>query len=62
MKGGFDRSPGGDEYFDEIHHCPNCDTWWLVTFVDRYAGPDEIKIRGPLSDDAIKEQRERMST
>ena len=60
--GRWDRSPGGDDYFDDFHCCPSCDTWWIVTFVDRFAGPEEVRIRGPLSDDEIKAPREGIST
>jgi hypothetical protein len=61
-RGGWDRSPGGDEFVDEIHCCPRCNTWWLVTFVDRYASADEIKIMGPLTEDEQSEQYERLSS
>jgi hypothetical protein len=62
IRGGRDRSPGGDEFVDEIHRCPTCNAWWLVTFVDRFASADEIKTMGPLSDEDIKEQRQRLKS
>ena len=59
-RGGWERSPGGDEFVDEIHRCPNCDAWWLVTFVDRFASADETKITGPLTDEEVSEQLQRL--
>lgn len=45
----WDRSPSGDEYADEIHRCGGCGAWWVVTRVDRFCGPEEMKIDGPLT-------------
>lgn len=61
-RGGWDRSPGGDEYFDEIHRCSRCEAWYMLTFVDRFAGPDECRLSGPLTSDEIEEQRLRLSS
>jgi hypothetical protein len=34
--------------------------WSLVTFVDRFSGPDDMKIEGPLTDDEAEEQKTKM--
>jgi hypothetical protein len=59
--GGWDTSPGGDEFWDVLHLCGNCNAWSMVTHCERYAGPPEIKVRGPLSEKEVNEQRERMA-
>ncbi|MEX0709395.1 MAG: hypothetical protein WD078_15675 [Woeseia sp.] len=60
-RGGWDRSPGGDEFGDEIHCCAQCGAWSIVTFVDRFAGPDEIKVTGPLTTEEVEQLRQRLS-
>jgi len=45
----WDRSPWGDEYADELHQCGGCGVWWVVTWVDRFCGPEEKRIDGPLT-------------
>lgn len=57
---GEDRSPWGDEYSDELHRCAACGAWSVVTFVDRFCGPEERKIVGPMSDEEAAERREAM--
>ena len=59
--GGWDTSPGGDEFWDVLHECPDCHSWSMVTHVDRYAGPPEVKVRGPLSRQELEEQRVRLA-
>jgi hypothetical protein len=60
LSGGSDRSPGGDEFSDVLHLCSNCDAWLMVTHCERYAGPPETKVCGPLSEKELNEQRERI--
>jgi len=57
---GADRSPGGDEYSDELHRCAACGAWAVVTIVDRFSGPVERKVYGPLSDEEAVERRKVM--
>jgi hypothetical protein len=57
---GWERSPYGDEFADELHRCEGCGAWWWVTFVDRFSGEDEIHVEGPLSEEEAREQRERI--
>ena len=59
--GGWSRSPGGDEYYDEIHRCSQCGEWSMLTFIDRFAGSDEIKVTGPLTGEEVQQQRQRLS-
>ena len=56
----WERSPYGDEFSDELHQCKKCLAWSLVTFVDRFSGPDDMKIEGPLTDDEAEEQKTKM--
>jgi hypothetical protein len=51
----------GDEYYDEIHCCSQCSTWSMVSFIDRFAGPDEVKVTGPLTSEEMEQQRQRLS-
>jgi hypothetical protein len=55
-----DRSPWGDEYADELHQCAWCGAWAVVTSVDRFAGPDETRVDGPLSPEEVEEWRQLM--
>jgi hypothetical protein len=57
---GWERSPWGDEYSDQLHRCENCGAWAIVTMVDRFSGPEETKVDGPLSDEEAAERREAM--
>jgi hypothetical protein len=57
---GWERSPYGDEFSDELHRCPDCGAWSLVSVVDRFCGPDEVKVSGPLSEQEAEEQRQRL--
>ena len=59
--GGWSRSPGGDEYYDEIHCCSQCGVWSMVTYIDRFAGADEIKVTGPLTIEEVEQQRQRIA-
>jgi hypothetical protein len=34
----------------------------MVTFIDRFAGPDEIKVTGPLTSEEVERQRQRLSS
>jgi hypothetical protein len=58
--GGWDRSPTGDEFSDELHICSECNAWSMVTYVDRFAGPVEVKVTGPLSEEEVQQQRQRL--
>jgi len=57
---GGERSPWGDDFSDELHRCTNCRAWAVVTVVDRFSGPEETKVYGPLSDEEAAERREAM--
>lgn len=57
----WERSPYGDEFSDELHRCRKCGAWSLLTSVDRFSGPDEVKVDGPLTDAEAEEQKDRMS-
>ena len=58
----WERSPYGDEFSDELHQCTQCHAWSLMTFVDRFSGPDELKIEGPLTEEEAEAQKTRMSS
>ena len=58
----WERSPSSDEFSDELHFCENCGAWSLLTFVERFAGPDEVKARGPLTEKELEEVRERLQS
>ena len=58
----WERSPYGDEFSDELHQCTRCAAWLLVTLVDRFSGPDDVKIEGPLTEEEAEEQKTRMSS
>ena len=57
---GWERSPYGDEFTDELHCCLECEAWSLVTLVDRFASSDEVTVHGPLSESEITDQQERI--
>jgi len=58
----WERTPWGDEFSDELHRCANCGTWAVVTVVDRFVGPAETSVDGPLSDEEAAERREAMTS
>ena len=58
----WERSPWGDEFSDELHRCVNCGVWAVVTVVDRFSGPVETTVHGPLSDEEAAERREAMTS
>ncbi len=57
---GSERSPWGDEYSDELHRCAGCGAWAVVTVVDRFSGPEETKVYGPMAAEEVEERREAM--
>jgi hypothetical protein len=60
LSGGWDTSPYGDEFSDVLHLCAACGAWSMVTHCERYVGPPETTVRGPLSAEEVQEQRERI--
>lgn len=57
---GGERSPWGDDYCDELHRCGNCGVWAVVTVVDRFCGPEEMLVHGPISAEEAAERRTEM--
>ena len=39
----------GDEYIDSYFLCPDCDVYTREIYHDRFCGPDETDIVGPLA-------------
>lgn len=53
---GGERAPSGDDYADALHHCSVCGAWSVVTVVDRFCGPEETRVHGPLTDEDVRDR------